>query len=207
LLTSDNWHLASVICPRAQSIVIPILASITGEYDATMDKPKQRGTNRPKGTSPGRQEKRIVEAIGARRRADQTRHSAGARPVPPDTKMKSRQGKPANPLKDEGTSKGRAREIIDKARNVQPRTGGSRRGASHPGQRGGIKADLGPSQMRQDERRAKRSGERSPGLDARENTAKRPGRRIRTGTSRSGDEARRRARGGSRRRGRASNRT
>src|SRR5687768_11860288 len=124
-----------------------------------MDKPKQRGTNRPKGTSPSRQERRMVEATGSKRNADQNKGMGGAKPVRADSSRNVRQGKTANPLKDQRTSKRRAREIIDKARNVAPRASGSRNDVQHPAQRGGIKADLGPSQMRQNVRGGKRPGE------------------------------------------------
>ena len=48
-----------------------------------MDKPKQRGTNKPKSVSPSRQEKRIADEARAKQDAAHGKHTAGAKPAPP----------------------------------------------------------------------------------------------------------------------------
>jgi len=47
-----------------------------------MDKPKQRGTNKPKSVSPSRQEKRITKDQRSKATADRGKHTGGAKPAP-----------------------------------------------------------------------------------------------------------------------------
>src|SRR5687768_5605257 len=100
---------------------------------------------------------------------------------------RARDGKPANPIKDQGTSKRRARELVDQARHAKPRAateGRTKRAASargdrpraarfradtsHPGQRGGFKAAGGQSSTRENTQGRKRSGELRAGLSRKE---------------------------------------
>ena len=83
-------------------------------------------------------------------------------------------------------SKRRAREVVDKAQDVAPRGSGSRSNTRHPSQRGGIKADLNPAQMRQYLRGGKRPSHLRSGLFAHPTLADAPAGRSRTGKSRDG---------------------
>ena len=47
-----------------------------------MDKPKQRGENKPKSVSPSKQEKRIADANRAKNVAEHGKHTGGAKPAP-----------------------------------------------------------------------------------------------------------------------------
>lgn len=62
-----------------QSLSISTRRRHRADYDPTMDKPKQRGTNKPKSFSPNREEKRVVENIRAKRTSDDSKHTAGGK--------------------------------------------------------------------------------------------------------------------------------
>jgi hypothetical protein len=58
------------------------LISVVQGYTGDMDKPKQRGTNKPKSFSPSRQEKQMTSEIRAKRDAEQSKRLGGAKPPP-----------------------------------------------------------------------------------------------------------------------------
>jgi hypothetical protein len=93
--------------------------------------------------------------------------------MPKDVKQRM-----ANPVKDQGASKRRTREITDHARPGSVRRGaaetvtgrggspkGHRRGADtgHPGQRGGIRFDTPDREEAMNSRKGKHAGRKAPG--------------------------------------------